>query len=491
MLKKIVFVAIAAAALATGSAAVAQTVSELLEKGIYTEETVGDLDAAIKIYEKIVGQDQANRQFVAQAQFRLGNCLARQGKKKEAEKVLQELVDQFSDSPAQKDLVEKAQKLLPASGSLPLQPVPWTDGEQLEIRIKLGGGMELGVFTFSARAGKTEGRDVWYLTSTRNIIAGATTPNLGYSEVIADGKTFDPIRSIFRHSLMGTCLTDFAPGKATVHTTGLDGKKSDRTTDLTGVYYDNEQGWYVFRRLPLADGFKATVPIFSPFGAGAIGLESEVTGSEKVDTPAGTFDCYKLFLKPPVQQTFWISSDAHRYVVKFEAGGVTGVLQSIRRFKPGDTITQSDDSLGISMTAPADWYFLPSPAATDESEKTCLLLDPEAMAVTTAHVRRLEKLSDQERKSVRAWAEKSLAESGKATKDQQVRGDSWQEFQVSGLPAVRCTADFLLGDQKRSMYRVFVLGRSTAVVFSAHTSPGQLDEFRAKLDPIIDSYKEK
>ncbi len=55
-------------------AASASSTAELLEKAIFTEETVGDLKAAIKIYEQIVAQAEANRSHVAQARYRLGMC---------------------------------------------------------------------------------------------------------------------------------------------------------------------------------------------------------------------------------------------------------------------------------------------------------------------------------------------------------------------------------------------------------------------------------
>ena len=45
----------------------AQSASTLLQNGIFTEETVGDLDAAIKIYEQIVADAEKNRAFAAQA----------------------------------------------------------------------------------------------------------------------------------------------------------------------------------------------------------------------------------------------------------------------------------------------------------------------------------------------------------------------------------------------------------------------------------------
>ncbi len=488
MLKRTVFAMVTVAALAVGTVAEAQTASELLEKGIYTEETVGDLDAAIKIYEKIVAEDQANRQFVAQAQFRLGQCLAKQGKKKGAEKVFQDLVDRFKDSPAQKELVEKARKLLPGKSELALDPVPWVDGENLEMRIKLGSGLEIGAFTFSAKTDKIGERDVWRLALARNITVNA--PNLGLSQVVADRETFHPIHSIFRHSLLGTVEADYGPGKATVLSTALDGKETERTTDLDGVYYDNEQGWHLFRRLPLADGYTGKLPIYTAFGAGAIDLEAEVTGKEELDTPAGKFECYKVLIKP-VQQTFWISNDSHRYVVKFEAGGISGVLQSIRQVKAGDKITQSDDKLGFSLSAPADWYFLPQDLSGNESERVFVVMDPQAEAASMAHIHTLDCLSDEEQTSVQAWAEKKLADTGKKTKDHKVREDSWKEGQVGGLPAVSYVADFLIGDKKRAEYVVFVLGESTAASFGAHTEPDKLDEFIKKFDPIIDSYKEK
>ncbi len=40
---------------------------ELLEQAIFTEETVGDLDAAMELYEQIVARTDADRSYGAQA----------------------------------------------------------------------------------------------------------------------------------------------------------------------------------------------------------------------------------------------------------------------------------------------------------------------------------------------------------------------------------------------------------------------------------------
>jgi len=92
----------------------AESISVQLERGIYLEETKGDLDGAIKIYEEILKQVDADRSAAAQASFRLGLCYLKKGKKEEATKVFQDLVTRFPD---QKDLVQKAGKYLPPSAA--------------------------------------------------------------------------------------------------------------------------------------------------------------------------------------------------------------------------------------------------------------------------------------------------------------------------------------------------------------------------------------
>jgi tetratricopeptide (TPR) repeat protein len=93
----------ATAALPTTSPAV------MLEKGIYTEETVGDLDAAIKIYRQIVKDAKAARKYAAQAQYRLGMCYLKKGEKAKAEQALRELLAAY---PQEKDVAGQAQKEL-------------------------------------------------------------------------------------------------------------------------------------------------------------------------------------------------------------------------------------------------------------------------------------------------------------------------------------------------------------------------------------------
>lgn len=89
-----------------------ESASTLLEKGIYSEETAGNLDEAIKIYKQIVDEAKANRPAVAQALYRLGMCELKKGRTSEASSAFTTVVTQYAD---QKELVAKAQKQLQAA----------------------------------------------------------------------------------------------------------------------------------------------------------------------------------------------------------------------------------------------------------------------------------------------------------------------------------------------------------------------------------------
>ncbi len=480
MCKKVLFPAIAAVLLLSSSAAVAQSVSDLLETGIYTEETVGDLDAAMKIYAKIVADDKANRPIAAQALYRLGACRLKKGDKAEAAKTFEDLIERF---PEQKQLVAKAREHV--SGDLELLGVPWPDGEVLQMVVKLAAGMELGTFIYSADSVEVEGKKVWRLQCRRDIGAGA---NRAISRVLVDYDTFRPISSLFNHSLLGHFVADYTPERVTItNKTKGKGKESVRKVDLDHVVYDNEQGVHLFRRLPLAEGYKCKVPIFVTFGEGDLKLEAEVTAKEKVTVPAGQFECYKLDLN--IGQTFWISTDAKRYPVKFEAGGVSVELSAIQ---PLDPNKYQDNEFGFSLEAPAGWYFYKETAAAKKAKTGVSILDPDAEAVSVLAAKKLDQFEPEQRASARALAEAMIPDCKQRLKDFKVREDSWQECKVSGRPAVSFLSDCVDGQRKMVVYGTCVLGESTASMFVVRIAPEQLDDFRKEFDrAIIDTYKVK
>jgi len=88
----------------------AASAPELLEQGIYTEETKGDLAEAIRLYREVSADPAADRSLVAQAQLRVGLCELKLGHKPEATSALEQLTRQFPD---QEQLLTMVENRLP------------------------------------------------------------------------------------------------------------------------------------------------------------------------------------------------------------------------------------------------------------------------------------------------------------------------------------------------------------------------------------------
>src|SRR3954447_12735777 len=63
-----------AGSLGTAQPAPAAPLSDVLEQGIYSEETKGDIDAAMQLYQKVVADAKSGQAVAAQAQYHLGVC---------------------------------------------------------------------------------------------------------------------------------------------------------------------------------------------------------------------------------------------------------------------------------------------------------------------------------------------------------------------------------------------------------------------------------
>ncbi|HLH44428.1 MAG TPA: DUF6152 family protein [Bryobacteraceae bacterium] len=74
-----------------------QTAAELLQKGIYAQETEGNLDNAILIYRQIVNSAPPQRDVAAQAQYRLGQALLQKGNLTEASREFERLARDYAD----------------------------------------------------------------------------------------------------------------------------------------------------------------------------------------------------------------------------------------------------------------------------------------------------------------------------------------------------------------------------------------------------------
>ena len=447
--------------------------SELLEKGIYNQDTKGDFDSAIAIYQQVVAEASSNLSLAAQAQLRLGQCYLKKNRPADATAAFVKLIHDF---PNETNLVAQAREYLPSG--LTLEPVPWVDGERLQLNIALPSGMDIGVCEYRADpVPPVNGHKVWRVGA--RMMAGGQS----VSSVDVDVETFRPLTSHWKHSLLGEVTATYEPDEVEIQRVG---KSQPDKVPVDGPVYDNEEAMHAMRRLPLEVGYKTTLPVLPTLGAETVlSIGLEVQGRETLKVPAGTFDCFRVHLGL-VNQTFWFSADSHRYLVKFEAGPVTAQLTSIAQRKPGEPVKFQDDELGISFTAPADWVIWRAKNGQPAKQELIRTLDPGAD--TDDGGMRLfatDSLSDAAQKSARAWAEEELARNKNAT----VRPDSWKNYTVDGRMGVACTVDYTEGGKPRVQFLLRVLGPKESELFVLTSAPEKFDALKTQFDSILTSYR--
>jgi hypothetical protein len=148
-----------------------------------------------------------------------------------------------------------------------------------------------------------------------------------------------------------------------------------------------------------------------------------------------------------------------------------------------------DSALKISLNAPPDWLFDAHKPDDAKSPHKIFILDPEATATSELSVQSQTTLTDDQKKSVRAWADAEIADGAKMLKDLKVRSDSWKERTIAGKPGLSVIADFTEGKVKKTAYAVFSLAAGNAVQFLTYAASGEFEEFRPKFEAIIDSFK--
>jgi hypothetical protein len=452
--------------------------SDLLEKGIYAEETKGDLDGAIALYQQLIGDAKTNQRLAAQAQFRLGQCFLKKNRTAEATAAFQRLIKDFPD---EKELIAKTRPHLP--DALVLGPVPWPDGEELELTIKFANGADIGTMVYRARSAQFEGRKVWELGA--RMFAKAHS----FSRVETSSEDFRPIRSRWMHTMLGDATATYSRDEVVLKKVG---DKEPKTIAASGPIYDNEQAMHLMRRLPLAVGYKSTLPIFSSLSGVVIPIGIEVKSTETIETKAGKWECFKVDLSL-VNQTFWFSTDPRRLVVRFAGGGVTADLTAIHQRKSGEPVRWQDAKLGVSLVAPSDWVIHLQEPDNEPDTTSVYLLDPEALAESCMlRLHAMSKLGEAEKKSSRAWADAQLVKLTTHFAGAKVRPESWKELKVSGRAATSFVADYTDNQKQMTFRAVYALGTgANAEQFTLVAEAAKFDGVQPAFESIVNGYQAK
>jgi hypothetical protein len=147
-------------------------------------------------------------------------------------------------------------------------------------------------------------------------------------------------------------------------------------------------------------------------------------------------------------------------------------------------VSFEDKELGISLTAPAGWFFYKSPSpATYRFSLHILPPELKAWAVLTGGQ------MPSGTKSARQVAEGDVGVLKDYFKGYTVRADSWAEPEISGMPAASCIADYQEKGKEMVEYRTYLLGKSTVYWFVFRIEKDAFEAAKHELDSVVKSFK--
>jgi hypothetical protein len=465
----------------------------LLEKGIYAEETAGNLDEAIGIYGKIVAEARENRKFVAQAYYRLGQCYLKKGDRSKATEAFERLIAEY---PEQKELVgyARSQVQVPGGGnaSLVFEPSRYEGVETFGFSIQSVDGAWAGTFLSSVHRIRQGNADIWRIENFR-----ASSPRekpefdrvdvtaLNYTPVAGERKTAgNDTEIIYRRNEVAV-------------TAKAMGKQPSQCIPAAANIYDSAQLIHLVQRLPLKEGYQAAFPLFLRERNEVAECRLAVTGVQKVYGSFGEPACYLVNLalyagsEKVAQQYLYYTVEDH-LLVKYDTGKETFnyMYMQVKDRSESGSGRKVEDFTSVpgwrySFTLPEGW-------------NTCYFRDHKPYRVLMQFLPPglnawgfflgLERTGGE--KSVREIAEVQAAATGKQLKGYSVRPDSWTGFTVIDLPAVQYLAGYKADGKEMVESRTYILGRGMIYTFIFRTETRQWERLKPEVRAILSGFTE-
>jgi len=527
----------------------------LLEEAIYIEETLGDFDEAARIYLQIADNAESGRSAAAQALYRLGKYYEGRGRGAEAKTAFERLAKQF---PEQKELIFRIHGLTNTPLEIPqFLPAPWEDGEMLTYS-RLGSNRTLvaesvsqngkkawkflsidasGNFmdydTVLAEDGTFTPVKKWIKSGLDNILSAEYRPDhvlissgFDHTEAVREDRFTDAVydseqivyllRSLPLQMGFETTLPIFnTKGQYIIRNDGSVAAYPRVVVTapiIKPVAVNKPVGEFVSSstanngEIPINRSVPKVVAVGKPdtelvIRSSTTNNRISVVGLERVVTPAGTFNAWKVaYGNKGSEIYYWISDDSHRYPVKMALSATNEIfweLASISKYEKNKPVEYSDRNISFSL--PSGWFSSSSdlssaPSPSGEVHEFVSISDP--MFETSSNFTIIEYPSRQDAQSLISQTVDDLIEMNSGTsryKYYLVRPGSMEDITVSGFPGARFIVD-RASDQGISdivSYTSIIATEDKAVRIYFRTKKEDFDRFKPVFDSIIESIKLK
>jgi hypothetical protein len=126
------------------------------------------------------------------------------------------------------------------------------------------------------------------------------------------------------------------------------GKRSEKTFAIPSDAHDLTSAFMWLRLQQLEVGHRYELPVVS--GSKQFTLVAEVVGKEKVETPVGDFDAFKVKVRTALEGKFstrrdswmWLSDDPRHVLVRVSAEFAVGsIVATLKSYRPGGEVATS------------------------------------------------------------------------------------------------------------------------------------------------------
>ena len=460
------------------------------DQAVYTEETLGDLDTAIKLYTDIIANTDNQRVVSAKALLHLGRCYKKLGDNSQALLNFNALIDQYGDFANIVANAEDEKFSLPFT-QLNLLPPPWVDGEVLEYTIHNPAGLKESYTNLvKLKQIGTNGQVQWL---NQQVFASAHNRRQIAVSLLEDEESGETISTDLRGPHWPGMSTEVKDGKVIMRNNI---SNEVIVEDFKPGSISDSSMETIIRRLPLQKDYSVTIPSYSHQAGGYIHLDLQVLDDNtRIDVPAGSYNTYHVkvtyrqFKAALFSMELWVAKDEpSRPIVMYSVQHQTFKLKGSGSLSASQATTYRYASKNAEFELAKRWHAFDTSHKNDEHLQ--LMIVPFDATGTVGYLDVSDHPTGEwyptDPKMPAEWA---IEWATGFFKNFVPREATMEEFTVNGNKAIRYVSDYEFNKKAMVEYRAIILHEKHRYSFIFQIEKDSFESHRAEYDQMIESFK--
>ena len=198
--------------------------------------------------------------------------------------------------------------------------IPWPDEERATYRVLDDEGVEVGELLMTVEPFED---DVYLLKQFFSFPEAEFTNS---AEVTVSRNDLQPVRTAYTidgPEGVAFCTAVYDGSDVTVFNEREDGERTD-ALDVPNVAYDSWSDLFIWRTIDFSQGFDIEyadiVACQAPAPPQRLAVKLAVSGEERIEVPAGSFDTWRVEINAGRDQKAWFTTDDAHILVRYDNG---------------------------------------------------------------------------------------------------------------------------------------------------------------------------